>query len=86
MMGIQINIPKAGLYIWAKVPDGYTSDGFVEELLDKAGVVVTPGTVYGPHGEGFFRVSLTLDDDMIEKGLARITDWKSSLKYDHKGG
>jgi len=64
--------PKASLYVWAKVPDGMKSAQFAERLLDEAAVIVTPGNGYGPHGEGYVRLSLTLADDRIDEGLRRI--------------
>jgi LL-diaminopimelate aminotransferase len=76
-LGIKTNIPKASLYIWARCPEGYKSAEFAEDLLEQVGVVVTPGNGYGPSGEGFFRISLTINDKMLEKGLAKFAQWKS---------
>ena len=76
-LGIQANTPKASLYIWAKCPEGYTSAGFAEDLLETVGVVVTPGTGYGPGGEGYVRLSLTIPDSLLEKGIARLGKWKN---------
>ncbi len=58
-IGVEAKPPKAGLYIWAKVPEGYTSIEFTNDLLDNLGIVITPGTGYGTHGEGYVRLSLT---------------------------
>jgi LL-diaminopimelate aminotransferase len=52
-IGIEINPPKGTIYIWAPVPEGRTSASFCEEVLDRSAVVVSPGTSYGPNGEGF---------------------------------
>jgi LL-diaminopimelate aminotransferase len=71
-LGLRVTPPKASLYVWAKVPDGMTSAGFAERLLDDAAVIVTPGTGYGENGEGYVRLSLTLDDERIDEGLRRI--------------
>ena len=60
------------IYIWAKVPDGYTSASFAKLLLDKANVVITPGSSYGKFGEGYFRISLTINDERLEEALDRI--------------
>ena len=49
-----------------------TSAQFAERLLDEAAVIVTPGNGYGPHGEGYVRLSLTLPDDRVDEGLRRI--------------
>ncbi len=71
-LGLRVTPPRASLYVWAKVPDGMTSAGFAERLLDEAAVIVTPGNGYGPHGEGYVRLSLTLPDDRVDEGLRRI--------------
>ncbi len=76
-LGIQTNLPKASLYVWAKCPDGYTSAEFAEDLLEQVGVVVTPGNGYGTSGEGYFRLSLTISDEMLEKGMAKLGEWKN---------
>jgi len=75
-MGIEARPPKASLYVWAKIPAGYTSKEFAEDLLDQVGIVVTPGTGYGKNGEGYVRMSLTLPDAALVKGLSRLAGWK----------
>lgn len=77
-IGLEHNIPQAGFYIWAAVPDGYTSAGFTSELLEKANIAVTPGTGYGPNGEGFIRFSITLSDERLEEGISRLLKWSKS--------
>jgi len=74
-IGVQAKPPKGGIYIWAKVPEGYTSVEFATELLDKHGVVVTPGTGFGKNGEGYVRLSLTVPDATFVKGLSRLAGW-----------
>ncbi len=76
-LGIQADTPRASLYIWAKCPDGYKSAEFAEDLLEQVGVVVTPGNGYGPTGEGYFRISLTISDDQLEQGLLKLSAWKN---------
>jgi LL-diaminopimelate aminotransferase len=71
-LGLRVTPPKASLYIWARVPDGMTSAGFAERLLDEAAVIVTPGNGYGACGEGYVRLSITLPDDRVDEGLRRI--------------
>jgi LL-diaminopimelate aminotransferase len=75
-IGIRPLIPKATFYIWAKVPDGYTSVGLTTELLDKANIAVTPGTGYGKAGEGYIRLSITLSDERLEEGIRRLLTWR----------
>jgi LL-diaminopimelate aminotransferase len=77
-MGLEAKLPKASLYIWAKVPHGFTSAEFANDLLDKVGVVVTPGTGYGSNGEGYVRLSLTIADALLLKGLSRMAQWHDS--------
>ena len=74
-MGLEAIPPKASLYIWAKVPNGYTSVEFATDLLDKVGVVVIPGIGYGHNGEGYVRLSVTIADALLLKGLSRMAQW-----------
>ena len=71
-LGLRVSPPKASLYVWARVPDGTTSVQYATRVLDEAGVVVTPGTGYGPSGEGYVRLSLTLPDERLEEGVRRL--------------
>jgi LL-diaminopimelate aminotransferase len=79
-MGLKARPPKAGLYIWAKVPKDYNSVDFAADLLEKVGVVVTPGVGYGKQGEGYIRVSLTVPDAAVVKGLSRLSAWRDSKR------
>jgi LL-diaminopimelate aminotransferase len=71
-IGIDIDPPLGTIYVWAPVPDGHTSSSFAELLLEQAAVVVSPGSAYGPNGEGFFRISLTVPDERLEEAVARM--------------
>ncbi len=75
-IGAKAAKPKASLYIWAKVPEGYTSLTFTDSLLEEVGVVVTPGTGYGKNGEGYVRLSLTISETDLQKGLKKLSVWK----------
>jgi len=77
-MGLQATAPLASLYVWAKIPDGYMSTEFANDLLEQVGVVVTPGTGYGRNGEGYVRLSMTLPDAQVVKGLSRLAQWRDS--------
>ena len=79
-IGLEARLPKASLYIWAKVPQGYTSVELANTLLEEVGVVVTPGVGYGKNGEGYIRLSLTIPDAGLVKGLSRLAGWRSSKK------
>ena len=76
-VGLHVEPPKATPYFWVPVPEGQTSASFSELVLEQAGVVVSPGPAYGPSGEGFFRISLTVPDERLEEALQRI---ESSLQ------
>lgn len=71
-VGLDVQPPKGTIYVWAPVPEGQTSVGFCERLLEEASVVVSPGSFYGPAGEGFFRISLTTPDERLVTGLERM--------------
>ncbi len=77
-VGLKAKPPKASLYVWAKVPEGYTSVDFATELLEQVGIVVTPGIGYGQSGEGYLRLSLTIPDAGLVKGLSRLAGWRDS--------
>ena len=77
-IGLKVFVPKAGLYVWAKVPEGYNSLDFTEDLLDQAGVAVTPGTGYGRNGEGYVRLSLTVPDASLVRALSRLSGWRNT--------
>ena len=71
-LGWDFEIPKGAFYLWVKVPVGYDSTSFASLLLDKVGVVVSPGSGYGASGEGYIRISLTVGEDKIQEAFERI--------------
>jgi LL-diaminopimelate aminotransferase len=73
-IGVAVTPPKGTIYIWAPVPEGHTSASFAELVLEEAAVVVSPGSMYGPSGEGFFRISLTTPDDRLSEALERMRE------------
>src|SRR3954469_5034213 len=75
-IGVDVTPPKGTIYIWAPVPEGHTSESFCELVLEESAVVVSPGGAYGPNGEGFFRISLTIDDERLTEAVERL---RSSL-------
>lgn len=77
-IGLEAKPAKASLYVWAKVPEGYNSVEFASDILDKYGIVVTPGTGYGKHGENYIRLSLTIPDASLVKGLSRLSGWRNT--------
>ena len=71
-IGLDVALPRATPYFWARVPEGYTSASFVELVLEEAAVVLSPGPAFGPSGEGFFRISLTVPDERLAEAVERI--------------
>jgi LL-diaminopimelate aminotransferase len=78
-IGLPAAPPKATPYIWARVPAGYSSASFTDLVLEEAAVVVSPGPSFGPSGEGFVRISLTVPDARLEEAAHRIA---SSLRIE----
>lgn len=82
-IGWKIPKPPATLYVWAPVPPGHTSADFAAALLRDASILVTPGAAYGSHGEGYVRMSLTIQGDRKEERLAEVADRiKARVKID----
>jgi LL-diaminopimelate aminotransferase len=73
-IGVEVTPPRGTIYIWAPVPDGHTSVSFAELVLEQAAVVVSPGSMYGPSGEGWFRISLTTPDERILEAVERMKE------------
>ncbi len=74
--GIDVDVPKASLYVWFPLPEGETdSKAFCERALLEAGVSMTPGVVFGPHGEGYVRVSLGTATDKMRVAMERLVAW-----------
>lgn len=71
-LGLETTTPKGGLYIWFRVPDGYTSETFQSRLLEEAHVSITPGHIYGNNGEGWARISLVVPTERLQEALARM--------------
>ena len=79
-IGLEVEPPKASLYVWVRIPEGYASAEFAELLLEESDVVVTAGNGYGPSGEGYVRLSLTISESDLNEGLRRIEGWKIPKK------
>ena len=78
-IGLPASPPRATPYIWVRIPDGYTSAAFTELVLEEAAVVLSPGPSFGPSGEGYVRLSLTIADARLEEAAHRIA---SSLRVE----
>lgn len=74
--GFSLETPKAAIYVWAHLPAGHDdSMAFCDKLLEATGVSMTPGIVYGQHGEGYVRISLGTPLERIEEAMQRMIHW-----------
>ncbi len=72
-IGVHVRKPHATIYVWAPVPEGFASSAaYAEHVLEQAAVVISPGAIYGPAGEGWFRISLTTPDERIVEAVQRL--------------
>ena len=72
--GVSVTPPRGTIYVWAPVPPGFAGAAeYCEHVLEQAAVVISPGGAYGPHGEGFFRISLTCPEDRLVEAVARLS-------------
>ncbi len=78
-LGLHLIKPKATFYLWAKVPSGFDSSSFVAHLLDKTGILITPGNGFGAIGEGYVRFALTVPVKRIKEAVERIKNSLLSL-------
>ena len=75
-LGFSVDIPKASLYIWARLPEPWQdSMAFCDMLLKNTGVSITPGVVYGTSGEGFIRISLVTPVERLLEAMLRMKEW-----------
>ena len=75
-LGFALEIPKASLYVWARIPQRWQdSIEFCSLLLNEAGVSITPGVVYGESGEGFIRISLVTPEERLSEAMIRLDSW-----------
>lgn len=83
-LGWKAKKPKAGPFVWAKVPGRYSSVGFCRMLLRKTGVLVSPGLGFGEYGEGYVRLALNCPAEQIQRALDRIREhshvWQRSYR------
>jgi LL-diaminopimelate aminotransferase len=70
--GMTAETPKAGLYVWAKAPKGYTSASYSDRALDEKGVWITPGPTFGARGEGYVRISLCIGEERLREAMERL--------------
>jgi LL-diaminopimelate aminotransferase len=71
-LGWSVEPARATMFVWLPVPSEFDSQGWTRHLIDKAGVVVTPGNAFGPGGEGYFRVSLVAPPTVVRDAMTRL--------------
>jgi LL-diaminopimelate aminotransferase len=71
--GFRVTPPAATFYVWIPVPEGHTSESFASLLLERAGLVLTPGNGFGSSGEGYVRAALCLPEDLLAEAAARLS-------------
>lgn len=71
-IGLLTDKPKGSIFLWVKVPDGYTSSSFVNRLLEETGIIVTPGSAFGNGGEGYIRISLSVKEEKLDEVIRRL--------------
>lgn len=71
-LGLEFDTPSATFYVWTEVPKGYTSASFTAHLLEKAGIVTTPGNGFGAPGEGYIRMALTTTKERLAEAVDRL--------------
>lgn len=74
--GLQVTKPLASLYLWPRVPDGYTAAEFADKILLHTGVSLTPGSAFGPHGEGYLRISVGQTTERVAAAVARLSAFR----------
>jgi LL-diaminopimelate aminotransferase len=76
-IGLKVYPPKATFYLWASVPEGYTSQDFCFKALDQANVWMIPGSLYGKYGEGYLRIAFTHSVDRLKEAIRRLQNFFS---------
>jgi LL-diaminopimelate aminotransferase len=71
-IGLKVYPPKATFYLWAGVPEGFTSRDFCFKALEEANVWMIPGSMYGNYGEGYLRIAFTLSVERLAEAICRL--------------
>jgi LL-diaminopimelate aminotransferase apoenzyme (EC 2.6.1.83) len=80
-MGWKIKPPQGSLYFWVPVPKGHSSASFAELVLERAGVIITPGNGYGSFGEGYFRIAMTVDKSRMKEAIERMQQALGKVEF-----
>ena len=71
-LGLELDTPSAAFYVWIGVPKGYTSESFTAHLIEKTGIVTTPGNGFGDPGEGYIRMTVTTSKERLAEAVDRM--------------
>ena len=72
-IGWKMEKPEATMFVWAEIPEGFEdSTSFAMELVEKSGVLVTPGSAFGPSGEGYVRLALVQDENLLVQAAEMV--------------
>jgi LL-diaminopimelate aminotransferase len=74
-LGLQADTPQGSIYVWSKIPEGWSSMDFVSAALEQAHVSLTPGAYFGQGGEGYARIALTAPVERIHEAVSRLERW-----------
>jgi LL-diaminopimelate aminotransferase len=78
--GFRVDLPKAAMYLWVALPSGVSSKAFARHALESEGVLVLPGSAFGPAGEGFFRIALTVPSARLVEAVGRLSKALSGVR------
>lgn len=74
-IGWKMDRPDSTMFVWAAIPENYeSSEAFVMDLVEKAGVIVTPGNAFGPSGEGYVRLALVQEEEALKRAVRAVKD------------
>lgn len=80
--GFTVGMPKAAMYLWVALPQGISSKAFARYALEVEGVMVLPGSAFGPAGEGYFRIALTVPPARLVEAVGRLTKALAEVQED----
>ena len=74
--GLAVEVPAGAIYVWAQLPEGVEDEAYTSALLERTGVSLTPGSIFGPAGRGYIRVSLCLADERLHEAMRRVREFR----------
>jgi len=83
--GFRVALPKAAMYLWVALPRGISSKAFARHALEVEGVMVLPGSAFGPAGEGYFRIALVVPPARLEEAVSRLAKALAGVQEDGGG-